>query len=491
MAELTEIAHRARARRGRSRSSPRIRERGRSRRSRELGLDGRRNMSFPRGLKALVGFGARRYAVIDVGTNSVKFHVGERARRRRVADGRRPRGGDAARRGARRRPAGSAPEPIARTADGDRGDGRGGRAARRRGDRRGRHRRAADRPATAPSSSPRSASAHRRRGRGHLRRGGGAARLLAVTVGARRRRRHARRVRHRRRQLAVHVRPRRAGRRALQRQRRRRALHRALRARRRRLGGGARRGARGDRRPSSRALDGRPAPGRGRRHGRRGHEPGRRASTSWRRTTPTSSRARVLERGRDRPPDRALPDAQTPTSGARSSGLQPKRAEVILAGACIVRTRPGAARRVVPDRQRPRPAARPAARAVRGRRPAAAAPSVVLEPLQAGGAELALLDRQLVRRRASAGAGRVERPAGHQPGDGGGDEAERRADQQRLGVGVGRRPRRCRRTRAAASRPGRCRSRTRRSGSPGRSSSRCSSRAAAPSRRSGRASRRT
>ena len=32
-----------------------------------------------RGLKALVGFGARRYAVIDVGTNSVKFHVGERA----------------------------------------------------------------------------------------------------------------------------------------------------------------------------------------------------------------------------------------------------------------------------------------------------------------------------------------------------------------------------------------------------------------------------
>jgi exopolyphosphatase/guanosine-5'-triphosphate,3'-diphosphate pyrophosphatase len=31
-----------------------------------------------RGLKALVGVGARRFAVIDVGTNSVKFHVGER-----------------------------------------------------------------------------------------------------------------------------------------------------------------------------------------------------------------------------------------------------------------------------------------------------------------------------------------------------------------------------------------------------------------------------
>jgi exopolyphosphatase/guanosine-5'-triphosphate,3'-diphosphate pyrophosphatase len=32
-----------------------------------------------RGLKTLAGFGARRYAVIDVGTNSVKLHVGERS----------------------------------------------------------------------------------------------------------------------------------------------------------------------------------------------------------------------------------------------------------------------------------------------------------------------------------------------------------------------------------------------------------------------------
>jgi exopolyphosphatase/guanosine-5'-triphosphate,3'-diphosphate pyrophosphatase len=45
---------------------------------RELGLDSRPNVSFPRGLKALVGFGARRFAVVDVGTNSVKFHIGER-----------------------------------------------------------------------------------------------------------------------------------------------------------------------------------------------------------------------------------------------------------------------------------------------------------------------------------------------------------------------------------------------------------------------------
>jgi exopolyphosphatase/guanosine-5'-triphosphate,3'-diphosphate pyrophosphatase len=45
---------------------------------RELGLGARRNVCMARGLKTLVGFGARRYAVIDVGTNSVKFHIGER-----------------------------------------------------------------------------------------------------------------------------------------------------------------------------------------------------------------------------------------------------------------------------------------------------------------------------------------------------------------------------------------------------------------------------
>ena len=46
---------------------------------RDLGLQDRKNTSYPRGLKALVGFGAGRYAVVDVGTNSVKFHIGERA----------------------------------------------------------------------------------------------------------------------------------------------------------------------------------------------------------------------------------------------------------------------------------------------------------------------------------------------------------------------------------------------------------------------------
>ena len=45
---------------------------------RELGLASRPNVCLARGLKTLVGFDAVRYAVIDVGTNSVKFHVGER-----------------------------------------------------------------------------------------------------------------------------------------------------------------------------------------------------------------------------------------------------------------------------------------------------------------------------------------------------------------------------------------------------------------------------
>jgi len=45
---------------------------------RELGLEARPNVSFPRGLRALLGFGLPRFAVVDVGTNSVKFLVAER-----------------------------------------------------------------------------------------------------------------------------------------------------------------------------------------------------------------------------------------------------------------------------------------------------------------------------------------------------------------------------------------------------------------------------
>jgi len=54
-----------------------------------LGLASRPNVSVPRGLASLVGFGAQRYAVVDVGTSSVKVHVAERAddgRWRRLVD---------------------------------------------------------------------------------------------------------------------------------------------------------------------------------------------------------------------------------------------------------------------------------------------------------------------------------------------------------------------------------------------------------------------
>jgi exopolyphosphatase/guanosine-5'-triphosphate,3'-diphosphate pyrophosphatase len=42
-----------------------------------LGLGDRLNTSVPRGMTALINGESPRYAVIDVGTNSVKFHVGE------------------------------------------------------------------------------------------------------------------------------------------------------------------------------------------------------------------------------------------------------------------------------------------------------------------------------------------------------------------------------------------------------------------------------
>src|SRR3954447_23315744 len=46
---------------------------------REIGGAGRPAVCVARGLKSLVGFGGQRCAVIGVGTNSVKFHVGERS----------------------------------------------------------------------------------------------------------------------------------------------------------------------------------------------------------------------------------------------------------------------------------------------------------------------------------------------------------------------------------------------------------------------------
>jgi exopolyphosphatase/guanosine-5'-triphosphate,3'-diphosphate pyrophosphatase len=43
-------------------------------------MGGYTNTSYPRGLAALINGEPSRYAVIDVGTNSVKFHLGERER---------------------------------------------------------------------------------------------------------------------------------------------------------------------------------------------------------------------------------------------------------------------------------------------------------------------------------------------------------------------------------------------------------------------------
>jgi exopolyphosphatase / guanosine-5'-triphosphate,3'-diphosphate pyrophosphatase len=46
----------------------------------DLGLAVRPNVSYSRALRVLARFGEERCAVVDVGTNSVKFHIGERGR---------------------------------------------------------------------------------------------------------------------------------------------------------------------------------------------------------------------------------------------------------------------------------------------------------------------------------------------------------------------------------------------------------------------------
>jgi exopolyphosphatase/guanosine-5'-triphosphate,3'-diphosphate pyrophosphatase len=43
-----------------------------------VGLDGFRNLSYPVGLRLTLDGAPERFAVLDVGTNSIKFHVGER-----------------------------------------------------------------------------------------------------------------------------------------------------------------------------------------------------------------------------------------------------------------------------------------------------------------------------------------------------------------------------------------------------------------------------
>ena len=116
---------------------------------RQVGLAGYLNTSYPKGLvRRSLDDRPERYAVIDVGTNSVKFHVAERdgdgrpapvVDRAEVTPARRGIDGD------RRDRARAA---IERTVDRDHRHGRGGEARRRGRDRRRRHGRAADRRAT-------------------------------------------------------------------------------------------------------------------------------------------------------------------------------------------------------------------------------------------------------------------------------------------------------------------------------------------------------
>ena len=326
--------------------------------ARELGIADRRNVAVPRVLATLAGFGARRFAVIDVGTNSVKFHVGERAADgtwRTVAD----------RAEVTRLGEGLAEHGrFGERADGADGGGDRGMAdeAQRAGRRRvgrGRHRRACARRRTARTfvdavrertgieieviSGADEARLAYRALRAGLRSGGAAGG-----------------VRLRRRKHAVHVR---GGRRVDEQfsldvgavnVTERYGLAGAV--------GEAelQRRSRASRRASAAARPARPDDGG--RHGRHGHEPGRRAARAGG-LRPGRRPRRDAHPGRDRPPDRAVPGVRTDERRA-IRGLQANRAEVILGGACIVRGVLSCSTRT-PCSQRPRSPLRPARGAVR------------------------------------------------------------------------------------------------------------------------------
>ena len=169
------------------------------------------NISYPIGLKRIIGVGGResstvfRQAVIDVGTNSVKFHVEscartgvwttmvDRAEVTRLGQGIAESGG-------------LAPEAIEPHGPGDRGhDGRGGTTGGQRRDRRGHHGPAHGEEQ--PGFPRRRQAALRPGDRGHLGADEGRIAYLAVLSGLGLARGNAGHLRYRRRIVAIHVWP--------------------------------------------------------------------------------------------------------------------------------------------------------------------------------------------------------------------------------------------------------------------------------------------
>ena len=269
-----------------------------------LGLSAHVNHDVPTGLRMLVDHVPERYAVIDAGTNSTKFHVAEidpdsgawRTVVDRAVVTRLGEGLEAIRRDRRRA---ARPDRA-----GHQRDGRRGAPPRRARHRRGRHGRPAHREQPGRCRRARAGPVGRR-ARGDLGRGRGSARPSRRGDGDRARRRADRRLRHRRRELAVHLRPRGGRRRAVQPERRRGPVHRAVRVDARGLGRGRRRGRRRDRgraRPPRRAT----TTARCRRHGWCRDEPGGRAARPDH-LRPGGHPGHRPGPRRDRPSDRAVP----------------------------------------------------------------------------------------------------------------------------------------------------------------------------------------
>ena len=317
------------------------------------------NTAYPPGLAALLDGVPPRYAVIDVGTNSIKFHVARARRTARGADPRRPRRA----------------HPPGRGAGGERRDtpdaARRGRVTRSPAWSRRRRRRSAVAIAAVGTAGLRIASNRddvvdaiaAARPASTIEvisgRGGEPARVPRGPAGLGLPDGVAGGVRHRRRQHPAHVRPRRP----------RSTSGSAWTSARCATRSGSGSTAPSRRRSLAEALAAiarrpvaarRPRPGRrAGRHGRGGHQHHRRRRTAWRPTTRTSSRARVLERAEI---DRQIELYRTRDAAERRAIVgPPAQARGSDPGRGVHRAhRDGQARRRPADRQRPwAPARRP------------------------------------------------------------------------------------------------------------------------------------